>query len=319
MPPSNIKDGILVSTMLILHVVGYYEKQEGLIYILVWSSTRIEPFNFIDMGQKSFLGCDYENCFLTGDHGYFENVLDFEVIIFNIFDLSDAILPTNRSEEQKYMLLGFEPAGMFVMPNDFNGFFNLTFSYKTSSNITIPYVVVKDANNTTIGPKADMKWMKLSDMNETNEYVKSKLQNKQIAAAWIVSHCQSPYRTLYAEGLQSELARYGHFLDIYGRCGNKHCPRGEYGITCGNNTCPKYARMDECLSLIESDYYFYLSFENTFGEDYVSEKILHALEHFAVPVVFGSAKYNRYVHGIKHFEFCFISIREIDITSIYGA
>lgn len=289
----RLLDTAVLIVCIVYHVVAYHEKQEGLIYILIWSSTELEPFNFIDMGQSAFLGCAYENCHLTGDHEYFDNVLDFEVIIFNIFALGDTIFPTNRSEDQKYIMLGIEPPGMFIMPPEFNGFFNLTFTYKVSSNITIPYVVIKDENHKTIGPNIDMKWLKLSEMNATSKYVKRKLRNKHIAAAWIVSDCEAPYRTLYAKGLQRELARYDHILDIYGKCGNKHCPKGDYGIICGNNLCPKYERMDECLSLIESDYYFYLSFENTYGEDYVSEKILHALEHFAVPVVFGGAKYNR--------------------------
>lgn len=297
MRQSSIKDTILITAVILvyntIHVPAYDEKQDGLIYILIWSSTQLEPFNFIDMGQNAFLGCAYENCFLTGDHDYLESILDFEVIIFNIFDISDTVFPPNRSEEQKYVMLGMEPPGMFIMPPEYNGFFNLTLSYKLTSNITIPYIVVKDENRRTIGPKVDMKWLKLSEMNETSNYVKNKLHNKSIAAAWIVSHCESPYRAIYAKGLQDELAQSGHILDIYGKCGNKDCPRGEYGIMCGNNMCPKYERMDECLSLIESDYYFYLSFENTYGDDYVSEKILHALEHFAVPVVFGSAKYNR--------------------------
>lgn len=60
----------------------------------------------------------------------------------------------------------------------------------------------------------------------------------------------------------------------YWKCGNKHCPKGEIGIMCGNKMCPKYEGMDECLSVIESDYYFHLSFENTYGEDYVSEKFV---------------------------------------------
>lgn len=307
MLPSNIKESILFTTILVFHVGAYFEKQDGLIYILIWSSTQLEPFNFIDMGQKPFLGCDYENCFLTGDHEHLEDILDYEVIIFNIFDISDVVFPPIRTEEQKYILQGVEPAGMFIMPEEFNGLFNLTFTYKTNSNITIPYVVVKDENKTTIGPKADMKWLKLSEMNETSDYVKSKLQNKTTTAAWLVSHCNSAYRTLYAEGLQKELAKRGHILDIYGKCGNLTCPMGELGTVCGKNKCPSHDRMDECLSLIESDYFFYLAFENSFGEDYVSEKILHALEHFAVPVVYGTAKYNRYECGPKYFELCFIS------------
>lgn len=37
------------------------------------------------------------------------------------------------------------------------------------------------------------------------------------------------------------------------------------------------------------DYYFYFSIENSFSEDYVTEKLLHALKHYAIPVVYGGA------------------------------
>ncbi|XP_063375065.1 alpha-(1,3)-fucosyltransferase C-like [Cydia amplana] len=53
--------------------------------------------------------------------------------------------------------------------------------------------------------------------------------------------------------------------------------------------------MEECLKLIQEQYYFYLSFENSFSEDYVTEKLLTALENYAVPVVYGGANYTRFM------------------------
>lgn len=103
-------------------------------------------------------------------------------------------------------MLGVESSGMFITAPEFNEFFNLTYNDKMTSNITIPYEVVKDENHKTIGPKVRMKWMQWSEMNETSNYVKSKLQNKYLAAAWIESHSETPYRFLYAKGLQNELA-----------------------------------------------------------------------------------------------------------------
>ncbi|XP_026330030.1 alpha-(1,3)-fucosyltransferase C-like [Hyposmocoma kahamanoa] len=200
-------------------------------------------------------------------------------------------LPPERSTGQKYCMYGLDAAGYHSIPQYFNGYFNITFTYKLSSNITIPYVVVKDENDEIIGPALDMPWKKLSEMNNTSDYVKNKLEKKHIAAAWIVSHCETPWRRIYAQALQYELAQLGQTLDIFGKCGTKQCPKGGYGL-CGTFMCPQYERMDECLAIIESDYYFYLSFENSFGEDYVTEKLLHALEHFTVPIVFGGANYN---------------------------
>lgn len=289
---------IVLST---LHTNGHKKKSNKFIYILIWTPPNLEPFNFIDMGQKAFRSCTFKNCFLTGNRSYLDNVLNYDVLMFNVasIDLYASIppLPPDRSPNQKYCMYGVEPAGYHPISNIWNGFFNFTFTYKLSSNVTIPCIVVQDDRNNVIGPKIDMQWMKLSEMNPTSDYVKSKLENKRIAAAWITSHCDTPWRNLYAKSLQNELTRYGHILDIYGACGTKKCPSGPYGV-CGNTgniKCPRTERMDECLAVIESDYYFYLAFENSFGDDYVTEKLLHGLQHFAVPIVYGRANYSRYV------------------------
>lgn len=271
------------------HAIGLNGKEDKIINILIWTPTTMEPFNFIDMGQKAFENCTFKNCFLTADRTYLNNVQDFDVIMFNVWQVGEGNLneymplPSNRSEAQKYCMYGMEPAGYHPVSEAWNGYFNFTFTYKLSSNVTIPYVVVKNEKDEVIGPKIDMQWKTLSEMNNTSDYIKNKLQNKNIAVAWIVSHCETPWRRVYADNLRDELARYGHSLHVYGKCGIQ---------------CPKDERMDECFALIESDYFFYLSFENSFGEDYVTEKLLHALEHFTVPVVFGGANYGRYVCSI---------------------
>lgn len=296
--------GTKITTLFIVintfHAIGFSGKKDTTIHILIWTPTTMEPFNFVDMGQKAFEGCTFKNCFLTANRSYLKNVQDFDVIMFNVWHVGEGLLneymplPSNRSESQKYCMYGMEPAGYHPVSEEWNGYFNFTFTYKLSSNVTIPYVVVKNENDEVIGPKIGMQWMKLNEMNETSDYIKNKLQNKNMAVAWIVSHCETPWRRVYAQSLQEELARYGHSLDVFGKCGTKQCPRGDYG-SCGDIRCPQFTRMDECLAYVETDYFFYLSFENSFSEDYVSEKLLHALQHYTVPVVFGRANYSRWV------------------------
>lgn len=53
--------------------------------------------------------------------------------------------------------------------------------------------------------------------------------------------------------------------------------------------------MDDCLTAVEENYYFYLSFKNSFSEDYVTEKVMTAIDHYTVPVVYGGADYHKYV------------------------
>lgn len=47
--------------------------------------------------------------------------------------------------------------------------------------------------------------------------------------------------------------------------------------------------------MLDTVYWFYLSFENSLCVDYVTEKLYNALEHHIVPVVFGGADYNRFM------------------------
>lgn len=273
---------VMLILFIIINVSGNNQKKTGMIYILEWTPPIVEPFNFLEQEQNAFIirKCAFQNCYLTSNHHYFSDILDFDALIFNAVHMFyEMALPPKRSQFQKYIMVAMEPAGYFPIPDTYDGFFNLTWTYKLDSDIPFPYIVVKNHRNEEIGPKTNMNWMNISQMKETSVYVKNKLQNKRTAAAWIASNCETVDRLDFVHDLQKELAKFEHRIDVYGSCGDYNCPRQE--------------GMDECFALIESDYYFYLAFENSFGQDYVSEKLLHALEHYAVPVVLGGANYSR--------------------------
>ena len=67
-------------------------------------------------------------------------------------------------------------------------------------------------------------------------------------------------------------------VDIYGACGTKRCSKAKNGTS-------------DCFSMVEKDYNFYLSFENSLCTDYVTEKFFNALNYDVVPVVMGGARY----------------------------
>ncbi|XP_026333255.1 alpha-(1,3)-fucosyltransferase C-like [Hyposmocoma kahamanoa] len=243
----------------------------------------IEPFKFVEREQNAFVNrqCTFRNCFITENPNYFNDILAFDIIMFDSLTLDeDTELPSERSPYQKYVFSAWEPAAFHLLHERYNGYFNLTWTYKLDSDIPLPYVIIKDQSNEVIGPKMDMHWLDLSQMNETSTYIRNKLQKKHIAAACFVSNCEPTDRMDFIYELKKELNKYGHRLDVYGVCGDLYCPG-------------RYKEMEECFARIESDYYFYLAFENSFCADYVSEKLLHALEHFAVPVVLGGANYSR--------------------------
>ncbi|KAJ2937861.1 hypothetical protein O0L34_g18682 [Tuta absoluta] len=59
--------------------------------------------------------------------------------------------------------------------------------------------------------------------------------------------------------------------------------------------------------MIKNNYYFYLSFENSFCDDYVTEKLLNAVQNYAVPIVYGGANYSRFLP-----EHAYLNAREFE-------
>lgn len=52
--------------------------------------------------------------------------------------------------------------------------------------------------------------------------------------------------------------------------------------------------MEGCYRKLD-DYKFYLSFENTLCDDYVTEKLFAPIRQFVIPIAFGGANYERFV------------------------
>jgi glycoprotein 3-alpha-L-fucosyltransferase len=77
--------------------------------------------------------------------------------------------------------------------------------------------------------------------------------------AWFVTNCNDRNgRRQYAQELQKYIP-----VDIYGACGTKKCPRSTENV---------------CFDMLDTDYKFYLAFENSNCRDYITEKLfLNAL------------------------------------------
>ncbi|XP_075973592.1 alpha-(1,3)-fucosyltransferase C-like [Anticarsia gemmatalis] len=254
-------------------------------YILLWTAPDREPIEELANGTSVFekRKCRYKNCFVTTNRDYLDDVTEFDVIIFHGPELNATTeLPEFRSPHQKYVFASMESSGLFSNCNTrYNCFFNWSWTYKFRSTARFGYISIWDHKGTIIGPQYVMRWKKVEDMEPIDVALKKKLSTKKYAAAWFVSHCNTPSkRKEVAYTLNAELLKYGLNIDIYGKCGTKQCPR---------------SKMSKCLEMLERDYYFYLSFENSFSEDYVTEKLLHALQHYSVPIVFGGANYSKFM------------------------
>lgn len=263
----------------------YSTKRQDLKYILQWTTSNIPPFVFMGIGQEGFIkrNCPVQNCFVTDDRLYFQDVKNFDAVLFNGQEIHRSYwsFPTQRSPYQLYIFVSTESSDNYpVCQTTFNDFFNRTWTYKLDSDVPFQYIITTNKRGQKIGPNREMHWLDVDKMLPINDYIKGRLAKKKKAGAWFVSNCYSINdRDTIARSLKDELKRYGIQLDIYGKCGD---------LTCGKD------EEKQCLAIIERDYYFYLAFENSFSEDYVSEKVLTALQHYAIPVVYGAANYSRF-------------------------
>lgn len=260
-------------------------KDANLKYILLYTSSNDMPFNYMGVGQSGFTSrnCPYTNCFVTNDRFYLNDITLFDVVLFagpDIVYQTQDFLPNERDPHQKYVFASIESSANYPVCSDrFDGYFNWSWTYKLDSIIRWGYMDVKDSENNIIGPNKIMHWMNVDEMEPLSEDLKENLREKTKAAAWFVSNCDdSSDRFEFVDYLQEELDTYDHSIDIYGLCGRLRCPPENH---------------DKCMKMVEKDYYFYLSFENSFAEDYVTEKLLQALKIYVIPVVFGGANYTR--------------------------
>lgn len=281
---------IFIMFYVFLYAIG--RQNNKIIYVLVWEAAYVTPEFYKYSGRQYFIDrkCRFQNCFVTDNRSLLSNIMYYDVILFNsvILEQPDLQLPSARSTHQKYIFMSTEPVAMYPISKKYNGFFNFTFTYKLDSDVPWRYFVVRNkTSKKVIAPNKDVTWMDIDDMKPISEDIKRKLRSKNKAAAWYASHCSTVgKREDVIEKLKPALARYSLSLDIYGLCGLVGAPMCQYWN-------------ESCHIPIEINHYFYLAFENSMCEDYVTEKILTATEHYAIPIVLGGANYSRFVLFIE--------------------
>ncbi|CAG9558442.1 unnamed protein product [Danaus chrysippus] len=263
------------------------EKKETIRYILIWTEKNVKPLINLGEGRTVFIEkkCKWSNCYVTDDRNLLGDYTEFEAIIFGGTQLyllrykND--LPKRRDPNQKYIYATLESAAGYPVCTSFwNNFFNTTWTYRLDSTLFWPYFIIEDNNNITVGPKKNIIWKNISNMDPIDKDLKATIGLKSKAAAWFVSNCNTvSLREHFVKQLEEQMIVYGLELDVYGDCGKLQCSQ---------------INMKGCETMLQRNYYFYLAFENALSEDYVTEKILHALRYDTVPIVFGGANYTRF-------------------------
>lgn len=233
----------------------------------VWSKLRM------DLNES----CPNSNCQLTTDRRLLN---ESDAVIFHFWNDELDVLPAFRTSNQRYVYLNFESAvrsrnripSEKIPPN----FFNWTATYRLDSDFF---------GKMFYGFQFESQLTVLVEPNNLTSYYGLNIITKTKMAAWFVSNCHT---SVNREEYVRELSRYIP-VDVFGKCleNHKSCP-----LKKNPQNQPLYYVKNDCDTMLEKDYLFYLSFENSFCPDYVSEKFFRAFESGTVPVVFGGANYS---------------------------
>ena len=183
-------------------------------------------------------------------------------ILFHDADIPSK-MPQRRRSDQLWVYFNLEtPLNSKATGDIYNGVFNWTMSYRVDADVYTPY-----------GNFRPVQCHEKTTFNEKTSHAAGKTK----LIAWVVSACETPSGRLeYAR----KLAEYVS-VDIFGKCGNFSCPK----------PANDFHLSEECKVKL-SRYKFYLAFENSLCEDYITEKYWeHGLENGLVPIVLGGANY----------------------------
>ena len=234
--------------------------------IVLWNSFfgRSEWYTpFPSDTHKKMISCeDNTRCVLSAEK---TNPLSYDALVFHGRDPQNP--PLQRNPSQIYIMYLWESpwfrGGHFIKGD----FYNWSSTYSKKSDLTMKHGW----------------WAKLPQ-NATNAMDKlppyAKRPKNSTTIAWVVSHCGAASgRDAYVTELKRHIK-----VDVYGRCG-KPCPGGT-----GGNSVNCYDRIAKT-----GQYKFYLAFENSNCEDYISLKPYRALNSSMVPIVLGGKHAKDYI------------------------
>ncbi|CAJ0583318.1 unnamed protein product, partial [Mesorhabditis spiculigera] len=166
------------------------------------------------------------------------------------------ILDKDRNPDIPYILWALESPSntLFYSKKDY---FNLTMYYRRDADIWYPYGHMKKLKQ-----KAEVDYERIWAHKSANK-----------SAVWIGSNCQTANKR---SELMQALRMSGLKIEIYGACG-KPAPKDCVGVGKQN---------DDCVTEIVKEFKFYMAIENSFCEDYVTEKFFYTLaKREAIPIV----------------------------------
>ena len=260
------------------------DHQSAVKSILLWNGPQRAEVIVFGNGREVFKqqGCPVHHCeIIVSPWQYPERPLDsYDAIVINLNDemwLDELPNSENRKENQRYVFFTQEPpSGLEEYPDSFfaDNYYNWTMTYRLDSDIPLIYGRIQPKEGAPTSPEQVANLIK----QQSGKKKFNRAQQKSKLAAWMVSHCITDGRR---EDYVKQMQKYVN-IDIYGDCGTLKCNRHEL-----------FSSSLACYDMLENDYKFYLSFENSICTDYVTEKFFNIISRNIVPVVYGGADYDR--------------------------
>lgn len=208
-----------------------------------------------------FKNCPVSNCYLSRNSSFINKA---DAVLFRASALSVCRAKSKRG--QIWVIFEHEAPISFKNKNLSNkchkNVFNWTMTYRRDSDLQLVH--------------SQFSKSKGYDENALDALIKSKTKS----TVGFISHCNAQSRR---DAYIRELRSYGVNIDIYGSCGNLKCNGGDRWKAVWNTSSTV---KNNCFNVLDSQYKFYLSFENSLCVDYVTEKSLHlVLRHNIVPII----------------------------------
>ncbi|XP_069972193.1 3-galactosyl-N-acetylglucosaminide 4-alpha-L-fucosyltransferase FUT3-like [Penaeus vannamei] len=228
--------------------------------ILIWRTSDKAKRHFIRRnGAREldpFEDCSVHNCQITYEDSAAATA---DAIYIHLHTTRGPSSFPARSSPQQIWIWHTDESPLHTLPRAtiknlkyYNGFFNWSMTYRMDSDVPVPY------GRTIRLPE-----------HEAAQRLENYFDAKPKLVAVMMSNCEmfSNSRILYIKMLQRYIK-----VDFYGKCGTLTCP-GHFETDCS----------------VLSEYKFYLAFENSDCQEYITEKVWwSALGKAAVPVVMGA-------------------------------
>ncbi|XP_045930456.1 alpha-(1,3)-fucosyltransferase 4-like [Micropterus dolomieu] len=236
----------------------FVSEENSAVTVLIWT----HPFGRYRELPDCFALYQIGGCTLTDDGRAYPEA---DAVIIHHRDVATGtadLPPEPRPRAQKWIWMNYESPTHTPRLWLFGDVFNLTMTYRTDSDIFLPYGYLVPHDRRTKG---------IQNRFAHQLRVPSHLLRPRLLA-WVISNWSESHARV---ALYYQLRRYIQ-VDVFGRAGRP---------------LPEDSGGNSVVRLV-GRYQFYLALENSQHTDYITEKLWNAVTAGAVPVVLGPSRQN---------------------------